>query len=210
MIKNYFGWVYLHIAALCIIAAASAELNLLSGTPWLILAVLSFASLFGILSLAPGSALQYLFFVAFGFLIGQLEHVFVEMDKQKGILTYILITIACIFAAMTALGFIDNQNLLGFGPYLFAGLTGLIVAQFALLIYQYYGGHSDGQNSFVDTTWKWLAGFGTVLFTAFIAYDTQRLKRNAAYSNTPNYPRDSLSLFLDIANLFNDLSILKS
>jgi tripartite-type tricarboxylate transporter receptor subunit TctC len=94
-----------------------------------------------------------------------------------------------------------------------AGLTGLIVAQLALLIYQYFDGHSDGhssgQNSFVDTTWKWLAVFGTVLFTAFIAYDTQRLKRNAAYSTTPNYPRDSLSLFLDIANLFNDLSILQ-
>ena len=206
MAKNYLGFVYLHLAALCVIAASSAELNLLEDLPWFITIILTFVSLFGIFFTGPGTALQYLFFVAFAAFIGQLEHATVEADKEKGVLTYILITVACIFAAMTALGFIDNQNLLGMGPYLFAGLIGLIVAQFAVIAYQYVG----GQNTTVSTTWKWLSGFGTALFTVFIAYDTQRLKRDAAYSKTPNYPRDSLSLFLDIVNLFNSVSNLQS
>ena len=205
MAKNYLGWVYLHLAALCIIAASSAELNLLQDIPWFILPILSIVSLFGIFSTGPGSAVQYLFFIAFAFFTGQIEHAVVEADKEKGVLTYILITVACIFAAMTALGFIDQQNLLGVSSYLFAGLVGLILAQIAVLIYQYVG----GQNTTVTTTWKWLSGFGTALFTIFIAYDTQRLKRDAAYSKEPNYPRDSLSLFLDIVNLFNSVSNLQ-
>ena len=207
MAKNYLGFVYLHLAALCVIAAASAELNLLGGLPWFITIILTFISLFGIFLTGPGSPIQYLFFVAFAAFIGQSEHAFVELDSQKGVLTDILITVASIFAAMTALGFIDQQNLLGVGPYLFAGLVGLILAQVAVFLYQYFGGQSEAVN--VDTTWKWLAAFGAALFTVYIAYDTQRLKRDAAYSKTPNYPRDSLSLFLDIVNLFNDLSILQ-
>ena len=207
MAKNYLGFVYLHLAALCVIAASSAELNLLGGLPWFILAALSFASLFGIFFTGPGSPVQYLFFIAFAAFIGQSEHAFVEEDKQKGVLTYILITVASIFAAMTALGFIDQQNLLGMGPYLFAGLIGLIVAQFAVIAYHYFNGQNATES--IDTTSKWLAGFGAALFTVFIAYDTQRLKRDAAYSKIQNYPRDSLSLFLDIVNLFNDVSILQ-
>lgn len=205
MAKNYLGFVYLHLAALCVIAVSSAELNLLGGLPWFITIILTFISLFGIFFTGPGSPVQYLFFIAFAAFIGQSEHAFVEEDKQKGILTYILITVASIFAAMTALGFLDNQNLLGMGPYLFAGLIGLIVAQFAVIAYQYF----NGQDVNIDTTTKWFAGFGAALFTAYIAYDTQRLKRDAAYSKNPNYPSDSLSLFLDVVNLFNDVSILQ-
>ena len=96
MAKNYLGFVYLHLAALCVIAASSAELNLLEDLPWFITIILTFVSLFGIFFTGPGTALQYLFFVAFAAFIGQSEHAFVEKNKEKGVLTYILITIACI------------------------------------------------------------------------------------------------------------------
>jgi FtsH-binding integral membrane protein len=100
---------------------------------------------------------------------------------------------------MTALGFYDRQNLLGFGPYLFAGLLGLLVAELGYGAYLFAGGKETAPLSY-------LSDIGILLFTIYIAYDTQRLKQQAGSCKIPNYPSDSLNLFLDLANLFNFLS----
>ena len=198
---NYFAYVYLHLAAASAIAAASAtSLHLTTGFyEMMALIVGTFASLIAIAMAAPGSLLQYLFFVVFAVLIGQTTQTFYQKDLEQNSLTRVLVLLGGIFVAMTALGFYDRQNLLGFGPYLFAGLLGLIVAEIGYDIYVYNGGEDK-------TSLSYIMDFGIVLFTVFIAYDTQRLKQKEKTCSMPNYPWDSLSLFLDLANLFQLLS----
>jgi FtsH-binding integral membrane protein len=199
---NYFAFVYLHLAIACVIAFCSAEF--LTGfmgnwVGFLINTVISFLSLFGIFISSPGSALQYLCFVVFALTVGQNSQIFLEEDEHKQILSSILITLGGIFAGMTALGFYDRQNLLGFGPYLSAGLLGLIFAQLGYIVYLFAGGKDKASLSYISD-------FGVLLFTIYLAYDTQRLKQQAGACKIPNYPNDSLNLFLDLANLFNFLS----
>ena len=199
---NYFAWVYLHLAIACAIAFCSAEFLTGFVTNWAgftINTVISFLSLFGIFMTAPGSALQYLYFVIFAASVGQNSQVFLKEDEKAHTLSHILMMLGGLFAGMTALGFYDRQNLLGFGPYLFAGLLGLIVAQLGYMVYLFAGGKDKAPLSY-------LSDFGILLFTIFIAYDTQRLKQQAGVCKMPNYPSDSLGLFLDLANLFNFLS----
>jgi len=199
---NYFAYVYLHLAIACAIAFCSAEF--ISGIEQSLVGailntIVGFAALFGILLLGPGSAIQYLCFVIFALSVGQTSQTFLQHDENKQILSRILMTLGGIFAGMTALGFYDRQNLLGFGPYLFAGLLGLIAAELGYTAYLFSGGKDTAPLSYISD-------FGIVLFTFYLAYDTQRLKQNAGVCKIPNYPSDSLGLFLDLANLFNFLS----
>jgi len=200
---NYFALVYLHLAVACVIAFCSAEfLQGIEQSAWtsILNAVIGFAALFGILLLSPGSALQYLCFAIFAVSIGQTSQTMLQHDEHKQILSRILMILGGIFAGMTALGFYDRQNLLGFGPYLFAGLLGLLAAELGYGAYLYAGGKDTASLSYISD-------FGILLFTIYLAYDTQRLKQKAGICRVPNYPNDSVGLFLDLANLFNFLSI---
>ena len=199
---NYFAWVYLHLAIACVIAFCSAEFLTGFMSNWggfFINTAIGFLSLFGIFMTAPGSALQYLCFVIFAASVGQNSQVFLKEDEKDQTLSHILMMLGGIFAGMTALGFYDRQNLLGFGPYLFAGLVGLLVGELGYGVYLFAGGKDTVPLSY-------LSDVGILLFTIFIAYDTQRLKQQAGVCKIPNYPSDSLGLFLDLANLFNFLS----
>ena len=199
---NYFAFVYLHLAAACAIAFCSAEfIQGIEQSMWtaILNTVIGFAALFGILLLGPGSVLQYLCFVIFALSVGQTSQTLLQHAEHKQILSRVLMTLGGIFVGMTALGFYDRQNLLGFGPYLFAGLLGLLVAQLGYVAYLFAGGKDTAPLSY-------LSDFGILLFTIYLAYDTQRLKQNAAACRVPNYPSDSVGLFLDLANLFNFLS----
>jgi len=199
---NYFAFVYLHLAAACAIAFCSAEfVTGIEQNAWtaILNTVIGFAALFGILLTGPGSLFQYLCFIAFAFSIGQSSQTLLQHDEHKQILSRVLMTLGGIFVGMTALGFYDRQNILGFGPYLFAGLIGLVGAELGYGAYLATGGKDTAPLSYI-------ADFGIVLFTIYLAYDTQRLKQNAGVCKVPNYPSDSIGLFLDIANLFNFLS----
>ena len=56
------------------------------------------------------------------------------------------------------------------------------------------------------------AWFGAVLFTVFIAYDTQQMKVRAAAGSkgSPDYIEASLNLYLDVINLFSDVGHINS
>ena len=105
---------------------------------------------------------------------------------------------------MTALGFYDSMNFLGLGAYLFAGLLGLIAAQFLLLSL----GTEDEKKKGV----QWLNILGVILFSLYTAYDIQVLRVKASECKAqrnqnihPDYPADSLGIYLDILNLFSDI-----
>lgn len=206
----YFGKIFAHLAAGTAIAGLSAEYTdigsqLLKGqNQWvqLILNILIMAVLlFGVLFTAPGGILKYAFFTAFAFWIGQTLKPLVDRLKNKNEIQQIIFLTTGIFAAMMAVGFYDKQSLLGIGPYLLFGLLGLIIAQIVLMFFD--------ESKFVFDIVRF---FGVALFSVFTAYDIQLLKESAKFCKMmqksgkgPDYPKESLGLFLDFVNLFGYL-----
>ena len=192
---NTIGYTYLHLTAALVITAVSSE-NVLSSSPiaFILEAILLFVLIFLILASKPGPYKYFLFFL-FCVLIGQTIAPIVQQAKARGTLREVLASVGGIFLAMTIVGFVDNQNFLGFGGYLLAALVGLILARIGLIIAKL----SDVSSTDISKTNTALNWFATVLFAIFIAYDTQRIKM----TKDKNYVNSSMGLFLDIINLFN-------
>jgi FtsH-binding integral membrane protein len=197
---SFIGIAYLHLLGGLGITAISSKYPVSSnGWALLIESLLSFAVLWVLLALEPGPE-KYGLAVLFFALIGQLLTNFVKKLEDQNTLDDVLITVAGIFLAMTAVGFYDNQNVIGFGGYLFAALVGLVVARI-LLILGILGGAPAKSTSSINTALSW---FGTLLFTVYVAYDTQRLKEDARRSKK-DYVDSSMGLFLDALNLFTNI-----
>ena len=131
---NTIGYTYLHLTAALVITAVSSE-NVLSSSPiaFILEAILLFVLIFLILASKPGPYKYFLFFL-FCVLIGQTIAPIVQQAKARGTLREVLASVGGIFLAMTIVGFVDNQNFLGFGGYLLAALVGLILARIGLII----------------------------------------------------------------------------
>jgi FtsH-binding integral membrane protein len=208
--KYYFGKVFAHLAGALAVSAASAEYSNLGAKllpqssvliNFIVNAAIALGLLYGVYLTQPGGIPKYAFFIAFAFWLGQSLKPYVERLEDKGTLTRVLVLTTGVFAAMTALGFYDSGNFLGLGPYLLAGLIGLIIAQVLLLA---LGTPEEKKKGF-----QWLQIFGVALFSLFTAYDIQVLrglaklcssKKNSPFQ--PDYPVASLGIYLDFINLF--------
>jgi hypothetical protein len=209
----YYGKTFAHLAAALAVASASAEYSnvgaalKIPGSPLLNVIVtlfILFALLFGVMLTPPGP-IKYLFFAGFAFWIGQVIKPLVKNLEDNKLLVRVLLLTTGVFVGLTAIGFYDNQNALGFGPYLLAALIGLIFAR--LLIYAFATPAERAQAE----NWMALAGVG--IFSLYTVYDTQVVKENARMCGSmlrkgryPDYPSESLGLFLDFVNLFSNLS----
>ena len=208
--KYYFGKVFAHLAGALAVSAASAEYSNLGAKllpqssvliKFVVNLVIAFGLLYGVYLTQPGGIPKYAFFIAFAFWIGQTLKPYVERLEDKGTLTRVLTLTTGVFAAMTALGFYDSGNFLGLGPYLIAGLFGLLIAQVLLLL---LGTPEEKKKGF-----QWLNLFGVALFSLFTAYDIQLLRGKAKLCSSrknspfePDYPVASLGIYLDFINLF--------
>jgi FtsH-binding integral membrane protein len=198
--SSFIGITYLHLLGGLGITAVSSQQPLTSNPYALLIeALLSFVLIWILIPMEPGP-LKYVLAIVFAAVLGQILTNFVKKLEDKKTLDDVLITVAGIFLAMTAVGFYDNQNILGFGVYLFAGLIGLIVARL-LLILGLLGGAPTQSVSSINTGLSW---FGTALFTVYVAYDTQRMKEDAR-KKKKDYVNSSMGLFLDVINLFTNV-----
>ena len=160
--------------------------------------------LFAVFFVQPGSPMKYAAFAGFAVMIGQSLKPLVARLQDKNALARILALTTGVFVGMMAVGFYDRQNLLGFGPYLLAGLLGLIIVQVLIVLL--------ATPSEKAKALDWIRAIGVAIFAAFTAYDVQVLKAGATGCRVakkaglaPDYPRESLGLFLDFANLFSYL-----
>jgi FtsH-binding integral membrane protein len=167
--------------------------------------ILSLVLLFAVLKMSPGPMKHVVYLV----LLLSLGQMFGPLDKnlEKGggnTIRNTLIMVAGIFLGMTVLALIDSGNFLGFGPYLFAGLLGLVLARLGLAFYAYSEGKAEPTEDF--KSWdKILSYVGVGLFALYTAYDTQILKKygeSLGPKGKPDYINASLDLYLDILNLF--------
>jgi FtsH-binding integral membrane protein len=155
--------------------------------------------------MASNTPLKYVAAATFAYLIGQLSGPLVETLDEQNILARTLFLATGVFVGMVLVGLYDKNNMLGFGPYLLGALIGLILAQIILFILtatttiqkeQYFEGR------------KLLSFFGVGLFSLFAAYDTQLVKLHARQcKKRGDYVNESLGLFLDFVNLFQDIGI---
>jgi FtsH-binding integral membrane protein len=195
---SFIGLTYLHLTAALILTAVSSEYPL-PKSPFVTIAevIALFVIIFMLTAAKPGPY-KYVLFAAFCLLIGQLISSKVDKLQEKGTLRNVLASVGGIFVAMSVVGFLDNQNILGFGGYLFAALVGLIIARIALMVADMAGSDSMDFTK-INTLLNW---FATILFSFYVAYDTQRLK-DKTVQRGKDYVDASLGLFLDILNLFS-------
>jgi FtsH-binding integral membrane protein len=187
---GFIGITYLHLTGALALTAVSSEYPItISPVAMIIESLAIIALIFLIIPARPGPY-KYFLFAAFAILIGQTLSPLVDKYQAKGTLREVLFSVAGIFLAMTAVGFLDNQNILGFGSYLFAALLGLIVARVILLF-------TDPKTS-ANNLVNW---FASVLFAIYVAYDTQLLKEKQR--KPYDYVNSSMGLFLDIINIFS-------
>lgn len=201
--KYFIPIIYLHLLAGTGATFASSKFPIGSGLAYKIgILVLSFVALFALFALSPGP-LKYLVAALFCALLGQTMTAFVENLEHRDLLGKALIGTLGVFAAMSAIGFYDNQNLLGMGPYLLAALVGLLIARIGadLLLPP-----SSVKSTTLNKALSWIGAF---LFAAYTAYDTQRMKEDAKSKKSPDYIDSSLGLYLDFLNLFQSLGSLE-
>jgi len=214
--KNYYGKVFGHLAAAFGIASVSAEyVNILpilniSGskiTGIILLFGLIILTIVGMFNTATGGILKYIMFIVFALLMGQSVKPLVKKLEDNNRLVHILSITMGVFLGMTLLGFYDNQNLLGFGPYLFMGLLGLLLVSLIMYFVKLYGEKTEMQILY------YIDIFGVGLFSLYISYHIQKIKEHAQKCQSmmnrgiqPDYPIESLTLFLDVINIFTRLA----
>jgi FtsH-binding integral membrane protein len=195
---SFIGMTYLHLTGALALTAVSSETPVSFPYVNIINTILVFVVLFLMMAARPGPY-KYLLFALFCILFGQILSPVVQDLEARGQLREVIASVAGVFIAMTVVGFVDNQNFLGFGGYLLAALIGLIIARLALIVAKL--GDPSASVSKMNTLLNWV---GTVLFAVFVAYDTQILKhKQKSRQRNPDYVDASLGLFLDIINLFS-------
>jgi FtsH-binding integral membrane protein len=203
---NFIGLTYLHLFLGTLVSAGAAALNPLErlgiDTENLVVEILLLVFIIGLLFLTmflkPGP-LKYLVFVIFVVLMGTTLRKVVERFKAKNILVDVLMTISGIFLTMTAVGFWDRQNILSFEVYLFAALIGLILGRLGFGAAMLLGAPKENLSGMSHI----LSIIGTLIFSIYVAYDTQVLKEDARKcKGHPDYINSALGLYLDIVNLF--------
>ena len=140
--------------------------------------------------------LNYVLFAVFALMSGitvvPLIATFAIEFGGYGIIFKALVATTLMFTASAVIGKTTGKNLQGLGGVLFMGLIGMIIVAIIGIFFPW------------SNTFEMLyAGFGTLLFSAFVMYDIQKLK----YYPEDRYIDAALALYLDIFNLF--ISILR-
>lgn len=203
---NYYGKVFAHVGGALGLAALSAEyVNIMKSlidlhSPFLLFGVnvvILLVLLYGIHHTSPGP-IHYVLFILFAAWIGQTVQPLVEKKETKQNIVRILALTTGVFLGMMLVGFIDNQHTLGFYPYIMMALIGLLIAHVLLSFY------------YTTTATPWLSTLGVAVFALLTVYDTQVIKKNKQACMTmlkrgvqPDYPMESIGLFLNFVHLFS-------
>lgn len=164
---------------------------------WGIVAAL-FIVLFAML-LIKSPMIKFGLFCVFSFLQGLLVST-IKNETNSQIIKTSMAGVITIFVFMVTCGFV----LMGFGIYL-TNAFGMILfwALLTLIIFQLInfmaGTQSVGK--------KGVAGFGLILFSIYVVYDTNRILQRDYYGD---FITASVDYYLDIMNIFLDLVTLNS
>ncbi len=163
----------------------------------LIMLIISLGILFALLFLPSNYViLKHILWIAFVILLGSTFYFYYLVAPDTFVST--LITTALLTIGLSILAFAKPEWIsLNWGPILFWSLFAGIVLQLVLI--------------FIGSKQSWgfrhLLSYGfIILFIFYLLYDTKRLQINALRCIKADYITESLNLFLDIINLFSNIS----
>ncbi len=189
---TYLKQVYAILSASLLLAVVAGYVGM--GIPALAMAgiggmLLRFAIMMGTAFLAfrkPGAPTLFLMTGTWGLLAGPIIAYYAG-NGMSGIVGQALFLTAVITAGMSLYALTTKRDLSVFGGILFAGVIVILVGAVANIFFQ------SPALQFA------IAGVGAVIFSGFIAYDTQQLKDNA-WALPP--AAGAVMLFMSIYNLF--------
>ena len=173
--------------------------------------ILTILLLFGILYTPSNNQIPlHLMWVGFIILLSVSGYPIYLLAKKEQIINKVLITLGIIFLSMSYLAYSNRLDWLqNYSSYFTFGLLGLIIFQSLDLIF------SDNNKEQNSRFWFYSI-FAIVLFSGILIYDTQKIIKEANILKTicktrshlecANYPEKSISIFLDLLNLFNNLT----
>lgn len=182
------------------------EIKALKENQWMITmaTVVSLAAVCA-LGCCPGVArtapLNYLLLLVFTIAEGVLVGVVCAMYTLPSVLWAIGLT-AIIFLWLTAYAFTTKTDFTGYGPYLFAAVSGLLMIGLVAVVLQMFGAQVKALQMFY-------CALGIVVFIFYIIFDTQMMLgewggHQVSFS-IDDYVFAALNLYLDIINLFSFL-----
>jgi FtsH-binding integral membrane protein len=134
-------------------------------------------------------------FVLYCFLTGlTLSSIFLEFDIYS--IAYVVLITAAMFGFMSLYGYVTKKDLTSVGNIATMALFGIILALIVNLFLM---------NSALDTI---LSIIGVLVFSAFTAHDTQKIKSTLMENGEDLIKKEilgALNLYLDFVNLFLDL-----
>lgn len=167
-----------------------------TGGSFFILLIAEFAIVFGgnAAVKANNAVLAAVLYTIYSFLTGMTLSI-IYLAYTGGSIVAVFFITAGMFAAMAVIGLATKKDLSGIGSACMMALIGIILASVVNLVFL----HSDMFDFGVSI-------LGVVIFAGLTAYDTQKIKKMAAYSN--GVSENSLALlgafelYLDFINLF--------
>jgi len=125
----------------------------------------------------------------------------------SAVLTVIILMVGLTYFA----GSLDDNALNSWGPYLMFALLGLIIFELFDIGLMFFS--SNFNIKALMQREKMYSIITIVLFSAFVLYDTKKIYQHAKQAvsecgtnKCANYPAESLNLFLDIINLYVNIS----
>jgi FtsH-binding integral membrane protein len=200
-ISNTYLYVALAISIACFTVLKLSERGYtLTSTHLVILFIISMISMVGVSSF-NNNALRHITWLSFVVAIGFLTYPIYRMSEGKEESNKIIVTTIILTIGLSLFSKFSSFDFLSWRSYLVFALFSLIVLESLDLIF-----HKS--ESGLNNRFKLYSYASIVLFSGFILYDTKSLARRSLVveKRNVNYPKESLSLFLDIINLFAGVS----
>ena len=151
--------------------------------------------------------LKHLAWIAFISSLAILLQPAYNIAKAQNILNNVLITVSAMFIVMTYFAYSKPlEYFYTWFPYLYSGLLGIIVAQLVNFIFSDIGSSGFGIRHLL------ISIISIFIFNGLLLYDTQKILKDGSVLETlcsgrdhltcANYPDKSLSIELDLINLF--------
>ncbi len=203
---GYITNVYLYVLLALLLTAFSVLFIAkrrypITSTKTLLAFAVAMLSLFTIFMINPRNVLfNHAVWLIFIIAISVNAYTIWRFSEYRGVLTSTLCITLLLTAGLIAVAHTRPEWVqLSWG----SGLTvALLAGLFAWIIPLFFTDVTKMTNYY-----KFLSAAFVFIFMMLILYDTKLLRVKAANCTVPDYPTDSLGLFLDVINLFNNLVI---
>lgn len=173
---------------------SNVKLNDLFSGPFTILIFLgSLVLLMSLLFVPPKMFFtKHLLYISFIVLLGIFLYPYYITNKQ--LFHHVGGTTLLMFVVLSVIAFAYPQMISdGWGIYLFIALIGLLIARIMELFVKF-----DSKKSRI------ISYISVIVFSLYIMYDTKKIIVNAKQCVNPDYINESINLFLDSINLFQN------